>query len=660
MWQAGRHVFEEGREVTPDIISTHGEKLISLWSPFSLFELPLLRRELLEASHKRRTYALRAIIAIIHVVGFLLYYFSVYSRRGSIRQFSGEGVAAVEIQVLIDLVAIVLLLPAMACSAISGEREKQTLGLLLISRIGPFALVIEKLLSRLLPMTTLLLITVPMLGVAFLLGGVELGNVLMILCLLLTAAIQVAAVAILCSSILNSALDAFWATYIVLAGMYFVPGIVLEMIGVPPIAIVQTLDSAQLQYFCMSYLLALGGLLRGTTTLTAAAISSLPPLSISAMMLIAASRYVVRTGSGNALETGRVASGFIAATWKTARRLIGWPLILAERLRDWFWANGHFLFLRRKSIAAIETNAPIAWREANSTLLTSWKFHFPLLCTTLFLQWWSFPEVIGRTHQAEAVCLIADAAVLLMGLMMIAGTGCRTFAAERSRETLDVLLTTPIRNGDLLNQKLSAVNRIRWFILSAILVTGLVHLFVVDMTYLYGRFPVRWQTSFDYIVRHRRNQAWGYLPVNLAYSLLHAFVYLTIMKWAAVLFSLMFRTQIKALMATLVTVIAVCALPFVGTMIPLVLQSIVPKQFPAFLFSSPLIIWGLNETGELSTLVPDVMNRRSGAVTSGLSEVQLVITNLCIYGVIALILKYGVILLLPRILGRRDTFVERG
>ena len=78
-------------------------KIISLWSPFSLFELPLLHRELLEASHKQRTYALRAIIAMIHVVGCVLYDSSVYSRKGSVRQFSAKGVKAVEIQVLLCL-----------------------------------------------------------------------------------------------------------------------------------------------------------------------------------------------------------------------------------------------------------------------------------------------------------------------------------------------------------------------------------------------------------------------------------------------------------------------------------------------------------------------------------------------------------------------------
>lgn len=626
-----------------------------MWSLFSWLELPLLRRELLEASQKRRTYALRTLIAVIHVVGFLLYYFSVYSRRGSIRQFSGEGRDAVYIQIMIDIFAIVLLLPAMACSAISGEREKQTLGLLLISRIRPFALVIEKLLSRLLPMTTLLLITVPMLGVAFLLGGVELGDVLLMLCLLLTAAIQVGTAGILCSSIFHSAVDAFWATYALLAAMYFVPGMIVEALGIPTFPLIRTVSVEQWYFPCMPYLLAFQGLLYGNTSRSDAALSCLPSLVIAIVMLMAASQFVIRTGSGNALETGRMASGFVRSAWSLARRFIGLPIVLTERLRDWCWAHGHFLFLRRRSIVSAPTDLPVAWRESHSTLLASWKLHVPLLLTILFLQWWSFPEVIGTTHRAEEVCLITDAGVLLTGLMMMAAAGCRTFAAERSRETLDILLTTPIRNRDLLNQKLSAVNHIRWYILGGVLLTGLVHLLVVDMTYLYDRYPVQWRTSFDYIVHHYRNRAWGYLPLNFVFSLLHAFVYLTIMKWAAVGFSLIFRTQMKAMMATLVAAIGLCALPFVGAMIPLVLQSIVPKQFPAFLFSSPLIIWGLNETGELQDLMPGgIFDFDSEKMTIGISQGQLVTIDLLIYGAMALVLKYGVRFLLPRILGRRD------
>ena len=150
---------------------------------------------------------------------------------------------------------------------------------------------------------------------------------------------------------------------------------------------------------------------------------------------------------------------------------IGLPIVLLERLRDWFWHHGHFLFLRRRSIASTPTDSPVAWRESHSTLLASWQLHVPLLLTILFLQWWSLPEVIGTTHRAEEVCLITDTGVLLTGLMMIAAAGCRTFAAERSRETLDILLTTPIRNRELLNQKLSAVNHIRWYILGGELVT---------------------------------------------------------------------------------------------------------------------------------------------------------------------------------------------
>ncbi len=639
-----------------------------MWSVLSWIELPLLRRELLEASHKRRTYALRTLIAIIHGVGFLLYYFSVYSRRGSMRQLTGEGVDAVYIQIMIDLFAICLLLPAMACSAISGEREKQTLGLLLISRIRPFALVVEKLLSRLLPMTTLLLITLPMLGVAFLLGGVELGDVLMILLLLLTTAIQVATVAIFCSSILNSALDAFWATYVMLAAMFFVPGMVVETVGIPSFPLIRTLPIEQWVYPCMPQLLAYDGLLYQGTSHLDAAISCVPALFIALLMLILSSRFVVRTGAGNAVETSRAASGFIAFCWRTARRFVGWPIVQMERLRDWLWANGHFLILRRKSIAALQTDAPVAWREAGSTLLASWKLHVPLLLTILFLQWWSFPDVIGRTHKAEEVCLIADAAVLLLGLMMIAGAGSRTFAAERSRETLDVLLTTPIRNRDLLNQKLAAVNRIRWFILSGVLVTGLVHLFVVDMTYLYGRYPVNWRMSFDYVAHHNRNRAWGYLPLNAVAGLLHAFVYLTIMKWAAVFFSLVFRTQMKAMMATLIAVIALCSLPSIGAMIPVVASNSRSREFPILMFSSPTIIWGMNETGELPELLtvsietipfkPRSLPGRRGdwpfAQIIFVQEWKILLINLLVYGTLALVMQGIVRLFLSRILGRRD------
>lgn len=635
-------------------------------SVVSWIELPLLRRELLEASHKRRTYALRTLIALIHAVGFLLYYFSVYSRRGSMRQLSAEGVDAVAILYMIDLFAIVLLLPAMTCSVIAGEREKQTLGLLLITRIRPLSLVVEKLLSRLLPMTNLLLITLPMLGVAFLLGGVQVGDVLVILLLLLTAAIQVATVGVFCSSIFNSALDAFWATYALLAFLFFVPIFFVAAVGEPSFVLIQTLPSNQWSVPFMAYLLAFDGITANTTTHADALISCTPSLLIAAMMLWISSRFVVRTGVGNVLESRRAATSLVGYSWQMVRRFVGWPIVLLERLRDWCWANGHFVFLRRTSITALQTNAPVAWRESSSTLLASWKLHVPMLLLVLFLLWWLSPDVIGRTHDSEELCLFADAAVLLMGLLMVAGTGCRTFAAERSRETLDVLLTTPVHNRDLLKQKMAAVNRIRWFILSGVLATGLVHLFVVDMTYRYSRYPVNWSMSFDYVAHHQRNRAWGYLPLNAVAALLFAFVYLSIMKWTAVFFSLMFRTHMKAMMATLVAVIALCSMPTIGAMIPVVASTSRSREFPVLMFSSPTIIWGMNETGELRELLPikrkpTNLNRFIQGGNSyefpkptHVPEWKILGLNLLIYGGLAVVIQGTVRLLFSRILGRRD------
>ncbi len=44
---------------------------------------------------------------------------------------------------------ILIFLPAMTCGAIAGEKERNTLAVLLTTRLGPLTIVLEKLASRL-------------------------------------------------------------------------------------------------------------------------------------------------------------------------------------------------------------------------------------------------------------------------------------------------------------------------------------------------------------------------------------------------------------------------------------------------------------------------------------------------------------------------------
>jgi ABC-type transport system involved in multi-copper enzyme maturation permease subunit len=145
-------------------------------------ELPLLRRELSELSARRRTYVFRVLSAVVIVAG-VMWKTSVVFRDlelnspGPAWSFParvlgwGERLFTELAEVL--FVAVQLLMPALVSGAITMEKERNTLGLLFVTRLSPLMIVLEKPGSRLLPMLTLLLITFPMLAFAYSLGGLD-------------------------------------------------------------------------------------------------------------------------------------------------------------------------------------------------------------------------------------------------------------------------------------------------------------------------------------------------------------------------------------------------------------------------------------------------------------------------------------------------------
>ena len=154
-------------------------------------EFPLLRRELIQSAGRRRTWVLRVVVLLVLIFVMLSWYSSVLERsvawgRGPLG-FLGAGSQLLAGLVMFDLWAMLLLLPALTCSAIAAERERQTLGLVLVSRMTPAGIVLEKFLARLLPMAWLLMLTGPLLGITYSMGGFSRGAILVALSVLLLA-----------------------------------------------------------------------------------------------------------------------------------------------------------------------------------------------------------------------------------------------------------------------------------------------------------------------------------------------------------------------------------------------------------------------------------------------------------------------------------------
>jgi len=126
--------------------------------------------------------------------------------------------------VMFQLGLIAFVTPALTAGAISGERERQTIDLLFVTRIPPFSIVWGKLIASMSFVVLLLLLSVPIFSLVFLFGGIELDQVLTSFLVTLVAALTLGLVGIAFSAILPRTLPSTVAAYgvgfILLAGTY--------------------------------------------------------------------------------------------------------------------------------------------------------------------------------------------------------------------------------------------------------------------------------------------------------------------------------------------------------------------------------------------------------------------------------------------------------
>ena len=113
----------------------------------------------------------------------------------------GQGLFAATLMLMTLQVAF--LAPSSTAGAISLEREKQTLELLVTTPISSFAIVIGKLLSALVYVFLLIAASIPLMAAVFVFGGVGPDDVIKAYVVLIVAAIGLGSFGILCSSIVK-------------------------------------------------------------------------------------------------------------------------------------------------------------------------------------------------------------------------------------------------------------------------------------------------------------------------------------------------------------------------------------------------------------------------------------------------------------------------
>lgn len=194
-----------------------------------LFWNPIVEKEVLSRMRSwRAPAAITAFILILTVFGWgAVAVATSLSSNGGAGVTPGIGLGIFGGLMVTELVLIIFLAPALTAGAISGEKERQTLDLLMVTRVRPGAIVTGKLVASMLFILLLVLISVPLLSFIFLFGGVEVDQVLVTTLVVMVTAIALGSVGIFCSALIRNTIGstvvAYIATFVLLVAPAILP-----------------------------------------------------------------------------------------------------------------------------------------------------------------------------------------------------------------------------------------------------------------------------------------------------------------------------------------------------------------------------------------------------------------------------------------------------
>ena len=480
--------------------------------------MPLLGKELVEQAARKRTYIVRVVYALLLFVSSAIMLHSVLwysSGPYAVRNLMGSGLRIVEPLVIFQFLGICLFLPAMMAGTIAGEKEQDSLALLFLTDMGPWEVLLQKYLGRLVPMFSFLLLSLPIMALAYALGGLESKFVAGACWMLFLTCLQVGALALVCSAICSSTVGAFVAAYLSLAALYLLPLLLMELGAIG--------RGANIDEFCRG-LVPLAIFERNRQSLPAVVWASAPILTSILLFLLLGRLCLVRRAFAPARSPVRALFRHMDRTYKRWNDRLGGIVLgrVQEELPD---------------------RDPVAWRELHKRSLGNTRY---LVRLGLWLEIPAlfFGLLFLCARESRGLAILPVIVVWILAALLLTVQGANTIVAERTQQTLEVLLTTPIWGDDIVRQKMRALYR-------------LCLLFAVPLLTLAVFGGMR---SFVYAPYYEQTSPAFYLIG----SLFGVAIYLPLLAWFSMWIGLRVRTRARAIMTAVVALVCWClAMPIV-------------------------------------------------------------------------------------------------
>ena len=195
---------------------------------------PVFSREMRVSSRSIRLPLILAVFnGILSVAALLNMYSAVTQVRTSAAIQYTRFMDMYELVATIEFVLLVFLSPAVTAASISGERERQTLDLMLSTQMTASQVVVGKLMGALATQFLLIISGFPLVAMVFVYGGITWGDALELMLCYVAAAFFAGSLGICCSSLFKrstiSTVVTYWSMTAVVGGTFFINQFALSM-----------------------------------------------------------------------------------------------------------------------------------------------------------------------------------------------------------------------------------------------------------------------------------------------------------------------------------------------------------------------------------------------------------------------------------------------
>ncbi|MGE5193552.1 MAG: hypothetical protein ACM3U2_13745 [Deltaproteobacteria bacterium] len=586
--------------------------------------LPLLGKELIEQAARKRTYVVRVVYAaLLFFAAYLFFYDTLRVNTAGSLSVLGRGREMFGTLVGLQFAGIYFFMPAMTCGVLTQEKERASLQLLFLTRLGPWTILFEKLFSRLVPMFGFLLLSLPLLAFAYTLGGISPAYLFAGVWMLVLATIQMGTLALACSAFFRTTSGAFISSYLLTAILFFGPGLLwlcLWFIFRVDINRLRNIvgpgwHPEVLVFPFFGPVTFFESMRPGMAAVWPIVFHSVLVLCASAVCLVAARKCVVRRAF---LPPRNV----MLNVFKVLDRIF-------LRLNDNPVTRG-FVFIG--DTAPLPGEEPVAWRETAKRSLGKARYLLrvfialevpvAILCTLLIV--------------AESDARPLSPLVILLWIvsgLMVAAQSASLIAGERSHQTLEVLCTTPMSGREIVRQKFRAVRR-----LMLVLLVPFATIFIFESAMKWNM-PAQWGWG-----------AWSNgrqfsLPLYLACSALSVGIYLPLFAWLSFLIGLRARTQARAIVGAMAVLVAWCAIPPIFIRLPLSILTGGNAWNAPFILQLPMLA---------SPMAIVVANEESFRFEFSGAPWVAVVLNFLGYGAILAVVRWACLRNVDRLLGRSE------